>query len=158
MATINYEPHVLLRWGGRLGEDTWSNGLRIRHPDQDPAGMIAWSKAHLGAIADVVKSWHRDTVSYHNGLATLAWVKLNAVGSNGRYLDVGQTTLKEVQPAQVPNGSPPLIAPQLACASAGCPRRSPRQRTAPSPPWRRSARRHPPTSRPGVNRHPLRQQ
>ena len=116
MATINYEPHVLLRWGGRLGEDTWSNGLRIRHPDQDPAGMIAWSKAHLGAITDVVKSWHRDTVSYHNGLATLAWVKLNAVGSNGRYLDVGQTTLQEVQPAQVPNGSPPLIAPQLAWA------------------------------------------
>ena len=26
---VNFEPHILIRWGGTLGEDTWSCGMRF---------------------------------------------------------------------------------------------------------------------------------
>ena len=105
-----WTPHVLLRWGGPLGDDTWSCGLRLAAtPDSLDTNAI------VDEAAELVKSFHADTRSMHNGLAYLSWVKLNRIGGDGRYIDKGATTLQEIEPAI----SPPIRqnhAPQLAIA------------------------------------------
>lgn len=114
MAAIVFEPHVLLRWGGTLGDDTWSCGLRIRLPGSVPGARTAWAQAHLNDLVDVVRDWYMEPLSYHNALSTLGWVKCNAIAANGRYEDPGVTNLVELQPPVTLAWQ--RVAPQLAWA------------------------------------------
>lgn len=112
----NYEPHVLLRWGGTLGEDTWTNGLRIRHPSQNETFMTGWANTWQNDLAAAVFSWFNNPASHHNGLCRLGWVKVNAVNAAGRYIDQGNTNLIEYPGA----GDPPPSGNTIIAQAAWC--------------------------------------
>lgn len=118
MATrpILFAEHALLRFGGGLGADTWSCGIRLAG---SPASSdTAFCEDNLDAAADAVKTWWtafpQGVSAYFNGLANLSWVKLNAIAPSGRYQDTNNTNLVEIQPAIAPSGNASLVAPQLS--------------------------------------------
>ena len=118
MATrpILFAEHALLRFGGGLGADTWSCGIRLAG---SPASSdTAFCEDNIDDAADAVQTWWtafpQGVSAYFNGLANLAWVKLNAIDSAGRYQDTNNTNLVEIQPAIAPSGNASLVAPQLS--------------------------------------------
>ena len=113
MATrpILFAEHALLRFGGGLGADTWSCGIRLAG---SPASSdTAFCEDNLDDAADAVRMWWtafpQGVSAYFNGLANLAWVKLNAIDSAGRYQDTNNTNLVEIQPAIAPSGKTSLV-------------------------------------------------
>lgn len=113
---VNFEPHILIRWGGTLGEDTWSCGMRF----MQTAGNVSndqWASDNLEDCADAVRDFFTAAGSMHNGLATLGWVKVNGILANGHYEAPNDPHLKEFVPPVNPY-SAANHAPQLAlCAT-----------------------------------------
>lgn len=113
---VNFEPHILIRWGGTLGEDTWSCGMRF----MQTAGNVSndqWASDNLEDCADAVRDFFTAAGSMHNGLATLGWVKVNGILANGHYEAPNAPHLKEFVPPVNPY-SAANHAPQLAlCAT-----------------------------------------
>lgn len=109
MAT--YAEHILLRFGGTLGGDTWSCGLRLR--GQVGRSDTATAEDNLEAVTEIVKTWHKNDQAKVNPLALLGWVKLNAINAQGRYAQEGDTNLIELDPPQG-TGSQNFAPPQVA--------------------------------------------
>ena len=118
-----FAEHALLRFGGGLGADTWSCGIRLAG---SPASSdTAFCEDNIDDAAAAVQTWWtafpQGVSAYFNGLANLAWVKLNAIDSAGRYQDTNNTNLVEIQPAIAPSGNAELVAPQLSiCLRRRC--------------------------------------
>lgn len=107
-----WQTHALLRWGGTLGGDTWSCGVRMRGdtPGADPATFAADS---LEDAADVISTSFQLSQMRYSGLARLTWVKLNSIGTDGRYSEP-TTNLFEFGGAGVSPSSSVRTPPQLA--------------------------------------------
>lgn len=109
-----YAEHLLLRFGGSLGLDTWSCGIRLQGalgtPDTPQAGQL------LADASKVVQDFYLDEGSWFSGLSTLQWVKLNAIGTDGRYASKEDTNLVEFTPQFTPPRQGSNAPPQLAVA------------------------------------------
>lgn len=85
--------HVVIQWGGSLpGGEIWTNMMRAggsQTGESSPVfptheDLAAWCAGH---IKDALKTWHQSVGAYIGAGCKLEWVKVNAVGMNGRYLD-----------------------------------------------------------------------
>lgn len=105
-------PHVVIQWGGNLGlNEIWSNRLRLSmytgggvSPFANLAQANAWAADNLQDTADDVVAWFTDVRSAHNQYATLEYVKVNGVGSDGLQ-DAGGNTIEWVPTGAAPTGS-----------------------------------------------------
>lgn len=100
------QTHLYLQWGGKLpGNEEWSCGLRM----YGPAGSASTDAATLmDDVVPVVQDFHtRATTGIHDN-AKLSFVKLNAIGTNGRYV---QQTTNETALSDVGGGGGPSFAP-----------------------------------------------
>jgi hypothetical protein len=79
-------PHLYLQWGGKLlGGEIWSCGLRMASTDGsftslDPAGMLA-------GVTTAVQNLHTNAAANISPNAKLSFVKLNAIGEDGKYIE-----------------------------------------------------------------------
>lgn len=107
---INMVEHILIRFGGSLGEDSWSCGLRaIGDPLANDSGDASGA---LEAIDTYVRTFHANAAARWSGLAKLGWTKVNAIGSNGKYVNE-VTNMAEHIPELASSGfggSPPQLA------------------------------------------------
>jgi len=78
--------HLYLQWGGKLpGNESWSNGLRLRKVgggvtmSGDPASMLA-------GVTTALSAFHQRTTTKTNSMAKLSFVKLNAITTAGTYM------------------------------------------------------------------------
>lgn len=87
------EPHVHLTWGGTLfGVETWSNGLRMSHPQSSSAQlMYGWAQQYIEDAAAAITTWWKSGALFANNRAHLTWVKMQPVDINGKYYN-GQDT------------------------------------------------------------------
>ena len=107
---ITYQEHVLVRWGGTIGEDTWSCGVRMgASPGFDDAG---WAASIMDDLAALLTGLAGDSNAGWNPLAKLVWVRANAIGTNGKYTQAS-TNYLELNPVVTPAGTY-IAPPQLA--------------------------------------------
>lgn len=84
--------HLYLQWGGTLpGGDEWSCGLRMQPVGQGVAGN---SQTRLDAAATAIEAFHTRGISYISPRALLTFTKLNAIGTDGKY--VANTTMEHI--------------------------------------------------------------
>lgn len=77
-------PHLYLQWGGKLpGGESWSCGLRM---SPTGGGDVASAAAMLPAVKTAVQTYHTTPNLNLNARALLSFVKLNAIGTDGRYM------------------------------------------------------------------------
>ena len=89
--------HLYLQWGGTLpGGEEWSCGLRMQPVGQ---GVANNSQTRLDAAAAAIEKFHGTSPSEISPRAKLTFTKLNAIGTDGKYL--ANTTLEHVH-ANVP--------------------------------------------------------
>lgn len=89
---MTYRPHLLLAWGGRLGDDeVWSNSLRLTANTEDGGELQSVAIDQIDEIADEIKTFVQDTNSWHSVAAHLDFVKLNSITADGKYWDTGGT-------------------------------------------------------------------
>ena len=94
-------PHLYLQWGGTLpGGDVWSCGLRMSPIN---SGNVSEAAGMLDGAAAAVAAFHGQNSGgiQINSRAVLTHVKLNAIGTDGKY--VLPTTNEKVM-ANVPGG------------------------------------------------------
>ena len=85
--------HVLAQWGGTLpGGEIWSNSLRLCGDGTGPTApvpthqeMIDWC---TGPAKDAVLAFHQAASSKIGVGAKLTFLKMNVVGTDGRYTDL----------------------------------------------------------------------
>jgi hypothetical protein len=109
------EPHIHLTWGGTLfGVETWSNGLRISHPQPDsPELMLGWAQNYIDEATEAITTWWKTGNLVSNSRAFLTWVKMQPVGTDGRYL-AGQDTNERLLTTPGEPGSGSVQPAQLA--------------------------------------------
>lgn len=123
---MTYQPHALLRFGGRwFDTEQWSCGIRIG-TDDNSATVAQWVTATKdGGVPDeprmltdfreFVEAWFLRPGSQISNLARLDYVSLNAIGPDGKYADPGSPHTYEYPAGSAPTG--PLDAfemPQLS--------------------------------------------
>lgn len=85
-------PHLYVQWGGSLpGGDEWSCGLRMQPINQ---GAVDNSGRRLLGIASAIKAFHQRAESYISPRVNLEFVKVNAVGVDGKY--IAQQTFQQI--------------------------------------------------------------
>lgn len=85
-----YRPHLLLTWGGTLGSsEIWSNSLRLTADSTDLPTLEAAARDNIDDLASDVSTFlFTGSVGAYSGYgsaARLTYVKLNAIGADGRY-------------------------------------------------------------------------
>lgn len=116
-------PHVVVQWGGNLGiNEIWSNRVRIGlygdalvTPFPNLPLANDWAADNLNDVADDVVAWFTNVDSAHNQYATLEFVKVNGVGSNGLQ-DPGVPTNEWVPTGAAPTGTAAPWPFQIAMA------------------------------------------
>lgn len=94
-------PHLYLQWGGTLpGGDIWSCGLRMSTVG---AGTVDSAASMLDGAAAAVSAFHGASSGgvQINSRCVLTFVKLNAIGTNGKYM---LQTTNEKSGLNVPGG------------------------------------------------------
>lgn len=80
-------PHLYVQWGGKLpGNEQWSCGLRMR---KKTAGTVDTGAGLLVGVGAALATFHARDASHISTAAKLSFVKVNAVGTNGRYVGTG---------------------------------------------------------------------
>jgi hypothetical protein len=80
-------PHLYVQWGGKLpGPEQWSCGLRLR---KKTAGAIDSGAGLLVGISGAIATFHASADAQISAAAKLSFVKVNAVGTDGRYSGAG---------------------------------------------------------------------
>lgn len=81
--------HVLVAWGGTMpGGEIWSNTVRMR--DVNPIGFpdhAAINGYLVGGFKTALATFWTALGGYVGPNTKLVWMKANAVGTNGKYLD-----------------------------------------------------------------------
>lgn len=117
--------HWLLSFGGLFYlEDEWQCSLRFRWPtsvttEPTDAEMIAFAESGIADVATDLGTWWAASQTGGSRVAQLDHCKLNAIGSDGHYLDPIHTTQHEYLPAVVPAAFPGATGntlPQIALA------------------------------------------
>lgn len=102
--TTTVLPHVKIAWGGSIGDpkaEVWANSLAWAPKDLDMSGVIsdglAREQANILGLATAIQQWFQTPTTFQgqdrtlkgagvSPMAKLEWVKLNAVGADGKYL------------------------------------------------------------------------
>lgn len=113
-----YPEHFKVAFGGPLwGNEQWSCSLRMAggiFPTDDARRTFA--RTQVGAVADAVKAWFTQTASTPNlqpGInqaAKLEWVRFNAIGQDGKYLDSAGSNIVNISPALTPQALGTAVA------------------------------------------------
>lgn len=116
---MGYPTHLYLTFGGRFFDiENWSGGIRIASPatpnDEPDELWIQQAENSVAAAAELVRLWFVNPASKVMGTARLDWVKLNAIGEDGRYLDEGNTSQVEYPTATAPTPPGGFDWPQVA--------------------------------------------
>lgn len=103
-------PHVLLRFGGSAasGQESWSCGVRLKaNGPLSNAELLEFSQASVETMSEVVEGYFTSTEASFNPLCELDYVKLNPIGTDGKYLFPNDPVEFLFQtPAPVGAGSP----------------------------------------------------
>lgn len=107
-----YKPHTLVAFGGRLlaagaggTDEIWENTMRfvqadnLDHTINDPI-------AYLNGIMNPLATWFHSNSSLMSTTATLAYVKVNNIGADGKYQDPGNVNRHDYLPEIVGNTNP----------------------------------------------------
>jgi hypothetical protein len=91
--------HIYVQWGGKLpGNEQWSCGFRM----WKAAGSTeADANALLPGVSAAIAAYHVSTSSQISAAAKLSFVKVNAIGTDGRYIGAGTV---EATYADTPGG------------------------------------------------------
>lgn len=107
---MTYPEHILLQFGGRLFDiEQWSCGLRIDifagTLGTDAGANETWSANNIEDVADDVSAWFTRAESYTSNKARLDYVKLNSIGTNGKYTSADATNVVEFPLGTSPVGT-----------------------------------------------------
>lgn len=108
-------PHIYIQWGGKLpGNETWSNGVRMRR--KTGTTVITDAASLLVGVGAALVAFHGRSGTKVASGAKLSYVKVNAIDLDGTYLDKGATT--QAAYADVAGFGGVVATPpnQLACA------------------------------------------
>lgn len=79
--------HVYVQWGGKLpGNESWSCGFRMW---KSGGSTNANAVTMLPGISSAIAEFHQRAESSIQSAAKLSFVKVNAIGTNGRYIEDG---------------------------------------------------------------------
>jgi len=93
--------HLYLQWGGKLpGNEQWSCGMRLYGP---PATAVADAASLYDDMVAPIRAFHVAASTYICTGAKLSFIKLNAIGPDGRYL---APATNETVMADVAGGGP----------------------------------------------------
>lgn len=82
--------HVYVQWGGKLpGGETWACGLRMRK--KTGTTTVADGTSLLVGVSSACVTMHQAATTNLGTGAKLSFVKVNAIGTDGKYLDGGGT-------------------------------------------------------------------
>ncbi len=126
-----YPKHFRVQFGGQFcGSEVWATGLHMSD------GLLAddfarknFASAHVLDVANAVKTWFTSTGSHVSKDCSLDFVKFNAIGADGKYMDdtsdntivyTTGTTLAGTGTQALPTGNryPPQIALVVTLTSA----------------------------------------
>jgi hypothetical protein len=95
--------HLYLQWGGKLytGQEGWSCGIRLIKKGGGPWTSLD-PTALIASAVTCVQNYHVRAGSMISSQAKLSFVKLNAIGTDGRYIEL--TTTQQIV-ADVPGGT-----------------------------------------------------
>lgn len=81
--------HIYVQWGGKLpGGEQWSCGFRMwKAAGSTPADATAL----LVPISAAIATYHQGNTTLISGAAKLSYVKVNAIGTDGKYIGQGTT-------------------------------------------------------------------
>lgn len=115
-----YVPHLYLTWGGTFfGTEQWQMGLRMSNPGlgTDQTGD-EWCADKISDAATDIGAWWDGGGSGQSSYAHLEWVKFNAIGSDGKYVNKHETHQVRVTPTVIPSAYPNVntrnLPPQCA--------------------------------------------
>ena len=88
-----YPPHLLLAWGGRMGdEEIWSNSLRlVSGTTSDLAELQSTAIDQIDEIATEVAAFVNSSAVPYSSACKMDWIKLNAIGPDGKYWSTSST-------------------------------------------------------------------
>lgn len=115
-----YVPHLSLVFGGSFfGSEVWQMGLRMSNPGSPIVGTADdFCASHIEELADDVATWWDAGQSGQSSYAHLEWVKFNAIGADGKYVNKHETRQLRISPAKIPSAYPNVnarnIPPQCA--------------------------------------------
>lgn len=106
--------HIVVQWGGTLpGGEIWSNSLRMGSsglgdgaPVPTHGDLETWCH---GSAKDAVAAYHGSTTAQIHTAAKLAYLKMNVVGLDGRYVD--PNTIEHVYSPVVSGGGATVLYP-----------------------------------------------
>lgn len=112
-----YPAHHRLVFGGPIFGDQWSCSLRLAYRrDQTGAGALD-EQSGFDDIWSDLRNWYASPGAGAHGASYLTWMKLNAIGPDGKYANQTMTRERVVaQSAGVKGANFSDIAPQCAIA------------------------------------------
>lgn len=112
---MTFSPHVLLQFGGPIGTtEIWSGGLRLATEpgtDGDNEQAAGW----LADLSDDVAAWVSHTDSLLSSDVKLSYVKCNAIGPDGRYVDENNVNARYWESGMPQGTSGRNLPNQVAC-------------------------------------------
>jgi hypothetical protein len=117
---VAYEPHWLLAFGGSfIGTGSvvlegWSCTMRLSHEDES-LGTLAPSEAALDYYAGLIETWFSDSGTTIASSTKLEFIKLNAIGANGKYSNPW-TNQQPATESTFGGGGSPKYPPQISYA------------------------------------------
>lgn len=110
-----YSTHYLFSFGGTLGGgEIWNCGIRCRPAGRVPVVPDPRSDANMAAIAAQLKTWWQDPVNLFPNTARLTWYKLNAIDTDGKYLNRNHTNVWDI--VNAPGSTQPHLPAFLSVA------------------------------------------
>lgn len=86
---VPYVPHTRVTFGGanqQIPGEIWSCNVNVQRPAPD-FGPLLDHEAYLNAIQAALTAWFVSSTNKISNVATLAYVKANAIGTDGKYSD-----------------------------------------------------------------------
>lgn len=110
--------HVLIQFGGRLFDvEQWSCGIRQRvHGgalDENSGPSETYAAENVDDVANDIKNWFIRSTSFISNKARLDFVKVNAIGPDGKYADQSNTNVHQWLAPDAPTGTNTATFPQL---------------------------------------------
>lgn len=92
-----YAPHFLFSFGGKLGGgEIWNCGVRCFPVEDSPVTPEPIPQYQMDNLAAKLKTWFSAPTSNHASSASLTWLKLNAIGPDGKYLNKNTTNIADI--------------------------------------------------------------
>lgn len=107
--------HIYVQWGGKLpGNESWSCGIRLRK--KVGFTVVADAAPLLAGVGAAVSAFHAAASTQIGSNAKLSFVKCNAIGVDGKYLDTGGTNIATYADIAGGGGTTPNHPNQIAMA------------------------------------------